>query len=73
MDTMTSILKTLIIVTLVALVIALANDNRRLQERNTRLEQNIRMVVMHKEKRCLGYVEPEDVIKKIYIEELTRR
>ena len=69
---MTSILKTLIIITLIALVIALANDNRRLQERNARLEQNIRMVVMHKEKRCLGYVEPEKIVKEIYARGLTR-
>jgi len=69
---MTSPLKTLIIVTLVALVITLANDNRRLQERNARLSRNIRMVVMHKEKRCLGYVEPEKIIKDLYIKRLTK-
>ena len=38
---MTSILKTLIIITLIALVIAIANDNRRLQERNALLENNL--------------------------------
>jgi len=49
MDKMTSILKNLIII----IVTALANDNRRLQERNARLERNIRMVVVNRDHRFL--------------------
>jgi hypothetical protein len=76
---MTSILKTLIIVTLAvlvvtlaALIVMLANDNRELQTRNDRLERNIRAVVMNKNKRCLGYIEPGKIVKELYVRKLTR-
>ena len=38
---MTSILKNLIIITLVLLVLVVINDNRHLQERNAMLESNL--------------------------------
>ena len=38
---MTSILKTLIIITLTLLVLVIANDNRQLQARNAMLESNL--------------------------------
>ena len=41
MDNMTSILKTLIIITLALLVLVVTNDNRHLQERNALLESNL--------------------------------
>jgi hypothetical protein len=69
---MTSIIKTLIIVTLAALVVIVVQDNRDLQARNARLERNIREVVMNKEKPCLGYIEPGEVVKEIYVKKLVK-
>jgi len=69
---MISITKTFIIITLVALVLAVVNDNRRLEQRNARLEKAIREVVYTNAHHIPGYIEPDKVVKDIYIRMLIK-
>lgn len=69
---MISITKTLIILVLIALVLAIANDNRRLTQRNARLERAIKEVVYTNGHHIPGYIEPSKVVKDIQIRRLVR-
>ena len=66
-------LQCLFILVLVALLVLVATENHRLIARNRKLVRGIHEVVMNNSAHIPGYIEPEDVIKGIYIRELTRK
>ena len=65
-------IKNFIIVSLVALLMAIAIDNQRLAARNRRLTKAIREVVYTNAHHIPGYIEPERVVKDIYINRLIK-
>ena len=71
---MTETIKTLLIIVLIALILAVVNDNRHLQARNARLVNNIRQVVMDRTEPVTGleYAETATVVKALEVERLTR-
>ena len=66
-------IRNLLILILVALLVLVATENHRLIARNRKLVRGIHEVVKNNSAHIPGYIEPEDVIKDIYIRELTRR
>ena len=65
-------IKNLIIIVLLALLLAIAIDNQHLGARNRRLTKAIREVVYTNAHHIPGYIEPEKVVKDIYISHLTK-
>jgi len=61
-----------LVVILILVIVTLGIANYKLECRNRRLVLAVREVVFNREAHCIGYIEPGEAVKEIYIRRLIK-